>query len=191
MTPGMKAPQDNPFIDPGDVSFAPIDDGDAGHHAREAADLAAAIRYHDHRYYVLDDPRLADGTYDALFRRLQALEEAFPALQSADSPTQRVGGTVKSELPEIEHQAPMQSLDSGAEETDVRDFDERVRRGLELESVDYVAELKFDGLSIEAVYRDGVLDTGATRGDGVRGEQVTDNLRTIPSIPLRLAADPP
>ena len=126
MTPGMKAPQDNPFIDPGDVSFAPIDDGDAGHHAREAADLATAIRFHDHRYYVLDDPRLADGTYDALFRRLQALEEAFPALQSADSPTQRVGGTVKSELPEIEHQAPMQSLDSGAEETDVRDFDERV-----------------------------------------------------------------
>ncbi len=187
----MKAPHDNPFIDPGDASFAPIDDGDAGHHAHEAADLAAAIRYHDHRYYVLDEPRLADGAYDALFRRLQALEEAFPALQSTDSPTQRVGGAVKSELPEIEHQAPMQSLDSGADETNVRDFDERVRKGLELESVDYVAELKFDGLSIEAVYRDGVLESGATRGDGVRGEQVTDNLRTIPSIPLRLAADPP
>lgn len=191
MTPGMKALQDNPFIDPGDVSFAPIDDHDGGHHAREAADLAAAIRYHDHRYYVLDDPRLADGTYDALFRRLQALEETFPGLQSVDSPTRRVGGAVKSELPEIEHQAPMQSLDSGAEETDVREFDERVRKGLEVDSVEYVAELKFDGLSIEAVYRDGVLDIGATRGDGIRGEQVTDNLRTIPSIPLRLAADPP
>lgn len=191
MTPGMKASQDNPFIDPGDASFAPIDDRDVEHHAREAADLAAAIHYHDHRYYVLDDPCLADGAYDVLFRRLQALEEAFPALQSADSPTQRVGGVVKSELAEIEHQAPMQSLDSGAEETDVREFDERVRKGLELDSVPYVAEPKFDGLSIEAVYRDGILDIGATRGDGIRGEQVTDNLRTIASIPLRLAADPP
>jgi len=191
MTPGMKASQDNPFIDPGDASFAPIDDRDVEHHAREAADLAAAIHYHDHRYHVLDDPCLADGAYDVLFRRLQALEEAFPALQSADSPTQRVGGVVKSELAEIEHQAPMQSLDSGAEETDVREFDERVRKGLELDSVPYVAELKFDGLSIEAVYRDGILDIGATRGDGIRGEQVTDNLRTIASIPLRLAADPP
>ena len=191
MRPGMEAPQDNPFIDPGDASFAPIDDRDVEHHACEAADLAAAIHYHDHRYYVLDDPCLADGAYDVLFRRLQALEEAFPTFQSADSPTRRVGGAVKSELSEIEHQAPMQSLDSGAKEADVREFDERVRKGLEVDSVAYVAELKFDGLSIEAVYRDGVLDIGATRGDGIRGEQVTDNLQTIASIPLRLAADPP
>ena len=187
----MKPPEDNPFIDPGEVSFASIDDTDRDGSARQAADLAAAIRYHDHRYYVLDEPRIADGSYDGLFRRLQALEEAFPELRTSDSPTQRVAGSVKSELPEIEHQAPMQSLDSGADESEVREFDERVRKGLEVDGVQYVAELKFDGLSIEAVYRDGVLDIGATRGDGIRGEQVTDNLRTIASIPLRLAADPP
>ena len=187
----MKADKDNPFIDPGDVSFKSINDKAVEQHAREAADLAAAIRYHDHCYYVLDDPRLADGTYDALFRRLQALEETFPELQSVESPTQRVGGTVQSEFPEIEHQAPMQSLDSGAEEADVREFDERVRKGLKVDSVKYITELKFDGVSIEAVYRDGVLDIGATRGDGVYGEQVTDNLRTIPSVPLRLVGNPP
>ena len=119
----MKADKNNPFIDPGDVSFKSINDKAVDQHAREVADLAAAIRYHDHCYYVLNDPRLADGTYDALFRRLQALEETFPELQSGESPTQRVGGAVQSEFPEIEHQAPMQSLDSGGEEADVREFD--------------------------------------------------------------------
>ena len=147
----MKADQGNRFIDPDDLSFKPINDKAVEQYAREAADLAAAIRYHDHCYYVLDDPRLADGTYDALFRRLQALEKTFPELQSVESPTQRVGGTVQSEFPEIEHQAPMQSLDSGAEEADVREFDERVRKGLGVDSVLYITELKLDVVSIEAV----------------------------------------
>ena len=187
----MNAPKDNPFIDPGDLSFTLIRDDDAEQHAREAADLAAAIRYYDHCYYVLDNPCLADGTYDALFRRLQALEKTFPEFQSVDSPTQRVGGAAQSEFPEIEHQAPMQSLDSGAEENDMREFDGRVRKSLAVDSVKYIAELKFDGLSVEVVYRDGILNIGATRGDGIRGEQVTDNLRTIRSIPLRLAGNPP
>jgi len=187
----MKPPANNPLIDPGDVTFAALGDGNAETHRRQAADLAAAIRFHDHCYYVLDAPRIADGAYDRLFRRLQALEEAFPELRAADSPTQRVGGAVKAELPEVLHQAPMQSLDSGADEAAVREFDERVRKGLEDEAVDYVAELKFDGLSIEAVYRDGLFEVGATRGDGVRGEDVTDNLRTVASIPLRLDGDAP
>lgn len=189
----MKPPADNPFIDPGDVTFAPIeaDAGGAPQHRRQAGELAAAIRFHDHSYYVLDAPGIADGTYDLLFRRLQALEETFPDLRSLDSPTQRVGGAVNAELSQVEHQAPMQSLDSGADEEEVREFDERVRKGIEDDAVDYVVELKFDGLSIEAVYRDGLLEVGATRGDGVRGEQVTDNLRTIASIPLRLMGDAP
>ncbi len=187
----MKPPVNNPFIDPGEVTFTTLEAGDTAEHRQQAVDLAAAIRFHDHSYYVLDTPRIADGTYDLLFRRLQALEEAFPELRSMDSPTQRVGGAVAAELPQVEHQAPMQSLDSGADEEEVREFDERVRKGIEDDAVDYVAELKFDGLSIEAVYRDGVFEVGATRGDGVRGEDVTDNLRTVASIPLRLDGDAP
>ncbi|MGD8331305.1 MAG: NAD-dependent DNA ligase LigA [Acidobacteriota bacterium] len=187
----MKAPADNPFIDPGNIDFEPVEGDDAERYRAQAEQLAAAIRYHDHRYYVLDDPRIADGTYDTLFRRLQALEEAFPELRGADSPTQRIGGAVKSELPEVEHRGPMQSLESAADEAAVREFDERVRKGLDVDAVDYVAELKFDGLSIETVYRDGLLEVGATRGDGVRGEDVTDNLRTIASIPLRLSGGAP
>jgi len=186
----MNAPTDNPYIDAGEIDFAPLD-GDAERYREQSEQLAEAIRYHDHRYYVLDDPRIADGTYDLLFRRLQAIEEAYPELRAPDSPTQRVGGAVKSELPEVVHQASMQSLDSAADEDAVREFDERVRKGLEVEAVDYVAELKFDGLSIEVVYRDGILEVGATRGDGVRGEDVTDNLRTVASIPLRLSGDAP
>ena len=187
MSPGA----DNPYIEPGQALFAPIEASERDDLAREAAQLAAAIRYHDHCYYVLDTPRIADGAYDALFRRLQAIEEAFPELRSADSPTQRVGGAVKSELPGVEHRAPMQSLDSAADEGAVREFDVRVRKALDVDAVEYVGELKFDGLSIEAVYQDGILEMGSTRGDGVRGEQVTDNLRTIASIPLRLSGDPP
>ncbi len=187
----MKPPADNPFVDPGDVAFAPIAASDPDELAGEALQLAEAIRYHDHLYYVLDAPNIADGTYDLLFRRLQAIEEAHPELRRPDSPTQRVGGAVRSELPEVEHQAPMQSLDSAADETAVREFDERVRRGLAIDAVAYVGELKFDGLSVEVVYRDGVLETGATRGDGMRGEQITDNLRTIASIPLRLDGPAP
>jgi len=187
----MSASKENLYLDAGGVSFEPLEELDAEAAARQAADLSAAIRHHDHRYYVLDDPLIADGAYDVLFRRLQEIEATFPELRAPDSPTQRVGGAVKAELAEVEHQAPMQSLDSGAEESDLRDFDERVRKGLGADGVDYVAELKFDGLSIEAVYRSGVLEVGATRGDGMRGEQVTDNLRTIASIPLRLEGEAP
>ncbi len=187
----MKRPDDNPFVEPGDPVFEPVEAVDPAALSREAEHLAEAIRYHDYRYYVLDAPSIADGAYDKLFRRLQAIEEAHPGLRAADSPTHRVGGAVRAELPSIRHEAPMQSLDSGADEVAVREFDERVRKALEVDEVDYVGELKFDGLSIEVVYRQGVLESGSTRGDGVRGEQVTENLRTIASIPLRLRDDAP
>ena len=187
----MKPPADNPFVDPGRLSFDAVS-GLGYEEARDEADrLAAAIRYHDHRYYVLDSPLIADGAYDALFGRLQELEAAFPDLRAPDSPTQRVGGEPRKELPQVEHQAPMLSLDSGHEEESVREFDARVRRALEADHVAYMAELKFDGLSIEVVYRNGALHLAATRGDGFRGEQVTENIRTVPSVPLRLAGPAP
>ena len=187
----MKPPADNQFVDPGEVSFGPVSELGGEAAAEQAGDVAAAIRYHDHRYYVLDSPVIADSTYDALFRRLLELEQTFPDLRAPDSPTQRVGGEPKKELPQVEHQGPMLSLDSGNSEESVREFDERVRRALEADEVAYIAELKFDGVSIEAVYREGALALAATRGDGVRGEQVTENIRTVPSVPLRLDGEPP
>ena len=187
----MKAPSDNPFVRPRKPSFRPLDELAVEEAGREAAKLQEAIHYHDHRYYALNDPVIADGTYDRLFARLRELEEAFPDLQTPNSPTQRVGAPPKKDLPEVQHSAPMLSLDSGHEEDRVREFDERVRRALGEANIAYVVELKFDGLSIEAVYRGGELDWGATRGDGFRGEQVTDNLRTIQSLPLRLSNGPP
>jgi len=188
----MERPADNPRVEPHEPDFTPVDELSEEEAGEEADLLREALRYHDHRYYVLDDPVIADGLYDRLFSRLQELEEAWPDLRTDDSPTRRVGGVVRDELPTVEHLAPMLSLDSGHEEAAVREFDQRVRRGLEADGeVDYVAELKFDGLSIELVYRDGGLERAATRGDGVRGEDVTENVRTIGSVPLRLGGAPP
>ncbi len=152
-----------------------------------AAELATLIRHHDHLYYVLDRPEVSDGQYDIWFRELTALEEAFPEARSADSPTQRVGGAPVESFPTVEHAAPMLSLESDNAEASLRRFDERVRKGLGPETpVRYVLEPKLDGLSIELVYQDGLLVQAATRGDGFRGEGVTENVRTIPAVPLRL-----
>lgn len=191
MPESMKAPPDNPFVQPEGSTFATLADLPRAEAEREARELREALHYHDFRYYVLDDPVIADGVYDALFRRLQELEEAYPGLLTADSPTQRVGAPPKEQLPSVEHLAAMLSLESSHEADKVREFDERLRRALGMELLRYVVELKFDGLSVEAVYRDGILERGSTRGDGYRGEEVTENLRTIPSLPLRLVGDPP
>jgi DNA ligase (NAD+) len=153
--------------------------------------LAAEIREHDHRYFVLDKPTISDAQYDKLFRELKGLEEEHPELRPPDSPTLRVGGGLRTAFKKVRHLRPMLSLDSLMEEDEVRAFDERVRRAFEVERVDYVAEPKFDGLSVELVYEDGVLTRGSTRGDGETGEDITENLRTIRSIPLRLEAAAP
>ncbi len=153
---------------------------------KRIAELAETIREHDHRYYVLDQPTISDAQYDRLFRELQALEEEFPDLRPPDSPTLRVGGGLREAFKKVRHVAPLGSLDSLMEEDEVRAFDERVRKGLEIDSAAYVAEPKFDGLSVELVYEDGVLVRGSTRGDGETGEDITENLRTIKSLPLRL-----
>ncbi len=154
---------------------------------KRIAELAAAIREHDHRYYVLDQPSISDAQYDKLFRELQGLEEQHPDLRPPDSPTLRVGGGLRTAFKKVRHLAPMLSLDSLMEREEVEAFDERVLKALEVERVDYVAEPKFDGLSVELVYEDGLFVRGSTRGDGETGEDVTENLRTIRALPLRLA----
>ncbi len=156
--------------------------------------LAQEIREHDYRYYALDRPTISDAQYDRLFKELTELEAAHPDLRPADSPTLRVGGAMRTAFRKVEHLRSMLSLDSLMDADAVREFDTRVRKGLGLdaglfqEPVDYLAEPKFDGLSIELVYEDGVLVRGSTRGDGEVGEDVTENLRTIRAIPLRLRA---
>ena len=150
--------------------------------------LAAEIREHDHRYHVLDQPTISDAQYDKRFRELQALEEEFPDLRPPDSPTLRVGGGLRTAFKKVKHLKPMLSLDSLMERDGVLAFDERLRKAFEVERIDYVAEPKFDGLSVELVYEDGLFVRGSTRGDGEIGEDITENLRTIRSLPLRLSA---
>ena len=155
--------------------------------------LREKIRHHEERYYVLDDPEISDAEFDALLRELQALEEAHPETVTVDSPTQRVAGQPAEGFDTVEHAAPMLSLDNAYAEDELRAFDERVRRSLgtgEGEQVRYVAELKIDGLGIALTYENGRLLRGVTRGDGVRGEDVTPNVRAIRAIPLRLKGLP-
>ncbi|WP_395685007.1 NAD-dependent DNA ligase LigA [Caenimonas koreensis] len=165
---------------------------------RERIDaLRALLHHHAHRYYVLDDPELPDAEYDKLFRELQALEEQHPELMTPDSPTQRVGGKPLDGFAKVRHKVPMLSIrtETDIEASGARNFDARVRRELGLAesdpAVEYCAELKFDGLALNMRYEGGVLVQAATRGDGEIGEDVTQNIRTIGQIPLRLPADAP
>jgi DNA ligase (NAD+) len=160
--------------------------------AARAEELRRQIRRHEELYYVHAAPEISDQQFDALMRELQALEAADPALVVAESPTQRVGGRPVEGFDTVSHAAPMLSLDNAYNEEELRAFDERVRKGLGAEAaVDYVAELKIDGLSIALTYVDGRLVRGATRGDGTQGEDVTANVRTIRALPLELRDGPP
>ncbi|WP_382157741.1 NAD-dependent DNA ligase LigA [Hydrogenophaga sp. ANAO-22] len=160
--------------------------------AARAAELRAQLHHHAHRYYTLDEPEIPDAEYDRLFRELQAIEAAHPELLTPDSPTQRVGGAILKELVPVRHAVPMLSIrtETDTEATGAVAFDARVRRELKLSEtdppVDYLAELKFDGLAMSLRYEQGVLVRAATRGDGETGEDVTHNVRTIGQIPLRL-----
>lgn len=164
--------------------------------ATRAAELRALLHHHAHRYYVLDAPEIPDAEYDRLFQELQAIEAAHPELRTPDSPTQRVIGQVLDGLLPVRHAVPMLSIDTETDTTPegARAFDARVRKALSLEDgappVEYAAELKFDGLAINLRYEQGVLVQAATRGDGETGEDVTQNIRTINQIPLRLLAPP-
>lgn len=170
---------------------------ESGDVAQQAAKLRAALHHHAHRYYVLDDPQIPDAEYDKLFHALTALEEAHPELRTPDSPTQRVIGRVLDGFSPVRHAVPMLSIrtETDTEATGAASFDARVRRELGLQAqdppVEYAAELKFDGLAINLRYENGVLVRAATRGDGEVGEDVTQNIRTIGQIPLRLTGEAP
>ena len=150
--------------------------------------LRAEIRRHDYLYYSKDRPEISDSQYDLLFRELVELEQAHPELVTPDSPSQRVGAPPLQELAKVPHEQPMLSLDSIVDQSEVQAFDQRMKRALETPSVEYSAEPKFDGLSVELMYDHGIFTRGATRGDGTTGEDVTVNLRTIRSLPLQLHA---
>jgi len=154
--------------------------------AKRIAELREQIRRHDFRYYVLDDPEVSDARYDALMAELRALEAAHPGLVAPDSPTQRVGGAPSGAFGEVVHAVPMLSLDNAFTDQDVLDFDRRVRERLDVESVEYSAEPKIDGLAVSLRYERGRLVQAATRGDGTKGEDVTANVRAIRSVPLTL-----
>jgi DNA ligase (NAD+) len=161
---------------------------------KRARELRETLRYHGHRYYVLDDPEIGDDEYDALLDELRAIEAQHPELLTPDSPTQRVGGEPVSRLDKVTHLQPMLSLANARSEEELRAWVARMRNHLAREGIEnpnfaFVAEPKIDGLAISLLYRDGVLERGATRGNGEVGEDVTHNLRTIPTIPLRIEGD--
>jgi DNA ligase (NAD+) len=163
---------------------------------KRAQELRAQLNHHGHRYYVLDDPEISDTKYDALLDELRALEAQYPDLVTPDSPTQRVGGEPIERLEKVRHLQPMLSLGNARSPEELRAWLVRMRshlarEGIENPEFEFVAEPKIDGLAISLLYRDGVLQRGATRGNGEVGEDVTHNLRTIPSIPLRIDDAPP
>lgn len=154
---------------------------------KEAERLRAALHHHNHRYYVLDDPEVSDAEYDRLMQALVGLETRFPQLRTPDSPAARVGARPLEKFETTRHSVPMLSLENGFDDGDIREFDARLRRLLAVEApLRYTAEPKLDGLAVELVYRDGLLVMASTRGDGFSGEVITENVRTIRSVPLRL-----
>ena len=150
----------------------------------EIEELRDTLRRHEHLYYVLDQPEISDAEYDSLMARLRDLEAQHPELVTSDSPSRRVGGKPREGFIKVDHSAPMLSLDNALNQAELRAFDNRVRDLLGDEPFRYVAELKLDGLSMAAHYRDGRLAQAVTRGDGRVGEEVTENARTIRSLPL-------
>ena len=155
--------------------------------AKRIKALRETLERHNRLYYVEDAPEITDAEYDKLFGELQALEAEHPELRTPDSPTQRVGGTPLPQFSEVQHGTPMLSIGNAFEEEEVRAFDKRIRQALGVAEVEYAAEPKFDGLAVSLVYRDGIFAQGATRGDGSTGEDVTPNLRTVGSIPLKIS----
>ncbi len=153
-----------------------------------AAKLSAEINYHNDRYYNHDDPEISDFEYDMLLRELEDIEAEYPELSTPDSPTQRVGGSRGEKFSPVVHTVPMESLHDSFSPDEIRDFDRRVRETVA--HPEYVVEPKFDGLSVSCEYRNGVFVRGSTRGDGVTGEDVTENLMTIKSLPKRLKNAP-
>ncbi len=171
------------FFIPCRLHFQPMDQQQTLARIR---DLTEALNEHNHRYYILDDPSISDAGYDTQLRELQNLEDQFPELKQADSPTQRVGSQPLQGFEQLTHSIPMLSLSNAMNDEELASFDTRVRKDLELDQIDYVIEPKLDGLGVELIYIDGIFTAGSTRGDGYTGENITQNLRTIKALPLRL-----
>lgn len=159
--------------------------------ADEINSLRDSLRYHSHRYYVLDEPEISDAEYDRLYDRLTELETKYPEAVTPDSPTQKVGGEVSAAFRHVRHHVPMMSLQKVTTDVEFREFDARIRKGLGGLSPEYVIEPKLDGLAVELTYENGILTVGSTRGDGDVGEDVTANLRTVKSVPLSLRGEAP
>ncbi len=152
-----------------------------------AGELRDILTEHNYQYYVLDDPKVPDAEYDRLFRELQELETQYPDIVTPDSPTRRVGAQGETTFEEVVHRIPMLSLDNAFSDEELRDFDRRVRDRLKTtDDIEYVCEPKLDGLAVSLHYESGILTRAATRGDGYTGEDITANIRTIPSVPLKL-----
>ena len=154
-----------------------------------AEELRRQIEYHNNLYYNQDSPEISDFEYDKMLRELENLEEEFPNLKTAESPTQHVGGSAGEKFSPVTHTVPMESLHDSFSSEELIDFDRRIRETVE--NPKYVVEPKFDGLSVSCEYRNGVFVRGSTRGDGITGEDVTENLMTISSLPHRLKNAPP
>lgn len=169
-----------------DTDFKDIDGLDRDEAAEEAAALREAINYHDHLYYVKDAPKISDAKYDQLLKRLEDLEDAYPKLKTDDSPTQRVGADPVSKLEKVEHSAPLLSLQATLENDDVKRFLDHVREAADSRSTNLVLEPKFDGLSVEVIYRRGKFERGVTRGNGRVGEDISRTLKTVHTLPLSL-----
>ncbi len=172
-----------------ETDFKPIDSLSRQEAEKEVEALREGIAYHNHCYYVKNEPQISDSVYDQLFARLQELEEAFPQLQSDSSPTRRVGAPPANKLEKVEHAAPMLSLNAAFEEKKIREFLDFVRRQTDRQDLVWLAEPKFDGASVEVVYEKGRFKYGATRGDGRTGEDISANLATVRTLPLRLKQD--
>lgn len=157
--------------------------------ASRAAELRHQLNHHNYRYYTLDAPEISDAAYDQLFRELQQIEQRFPELRTEDSPTQRVGGAILSSFESVTHEQPMTSLDNAFDRQEMGNFERRILERTGVDSVEYVVEPKLDGLALSLLYEKGVLVRGATRGDGVQGEDVSANIRTIGTIPLKLQGE--
>jgi len=160
------------------------DEGRKGYLKKIIKDLRDVIRYHDHRYYVLNDPVISDGEYDKLINWIKEIERKWPDLITAESPTQRIGERVSGQFPEAEHLTPMLSLENTYSEEELLEFDKRIMKLAAKKTVAYTVEPKLDGAGISLIYRDDKLQRGSTRGDGIKGEDITNNIRAVKAIPL-------
>jgi len=160
--------------------------------ARDVIDeLKQVINFHDWKYYVEAQPTIKDYDYDQLFKKLKSLETTFPELLTPDSPTERVARTLTSDFPTVAHSIPMLSLENSYDENDLNDFDKRIKELTGRTAIEYCVEPKFDGSSIAIIYENDLLVRAATRGDGIQGDEITNNVRTISDVPLKLKGDFP